>query len=66
MPGGLFSIGHSNHSLEHFLELLRQHQIEVIALESTGVVVDPVTNDLKRLHAMPLKQLPKSSGNALA
>jgi len=30
----------------------------IVALESTGVVVDPVTNDLKRLHAMPLKKLP--------
>jgi uncharacterized protein (DUF488 family) len=30
MPGGLFSIGHSNHTLEHFLELLRQHQVEVV------------------------------------
>ena len=27
----------------------------VLALESTGLVVDPVTNELKRLHAMPLK-----------
>ena len=27
----LFSIGHSNHALERFLELLRQHRIEVLA-----------------------------------
>jgi clan AA aspartic protease len=27
----------------------------VVALENTGVVVDPVTRDLKRLHAKPLK-----------
>lgn len=27
----------------------------VVALENTGVVVDPVTNTLKRLHAVPLK-----------
>ena len=27
----------------------------VVALESTGVAVDPVTNTLKRLHAVPLK-----------
>jgi clan AA aspartic protease len=27
----------------------------VVALENTGVVVDPVTNTLKRLHAKPLK-----------
>ena len=27
----------------------------VVALENTGVVVDPITNELKRLHAMPLK-----------
>lgn len=26
----LFSIGHSNHALERFLDLLRQHQIEVL------------------------------------
>lgn len=26
----LYSIGHSNHALERFLELLRQHQIEVL------------------------------------
>ena len=27
----------------------------VVALENTGVVVDPVTHTLKRLHARPLK-----------
>lgn len=27
----LFTIGHSNHSLEQFLELLRQHEIEALA-----------------------------------
>ena len=27
----------------------------VVALENTGVVVDPVTKTLKRLHAKPLK-----------
>jgi predicted aspartyl protease len=27
----------------------------VVALENIGVVVDPVTNTLKRLHAVPLK-----------
>jgi clan AA aspartic protease len=27
----------------------------VVALENTGVVVDPVTQQLKRLHARPLK-----------
>lgn len=27
----------------------------VVALENTGLVVDPVTKDLKRLHAKPLK-----------
>lgn len=27
----------------------------VVALENTGVVVDPVTKSLKRLHAKPLK-----------
>ena len=27
----------------------------VVALENTGVVVDPITYDLKRLHALPLK-----------
>jgi clan AA aspartic protease len=27
----------------------------VVALENTGVVVDPVTKTLKRLHARPLK-----------
>ena len=27
----------------------------VVALENTGVVVDPVTRTLKRLHARPLK-----------
>lgn len=27
----------------------------VVALENTGVVVDPVTRELKRLHARPLK-----------
>lgn len=30
-PSGLFTIGHSNHELEVFLDLLRQHQIEVLA-----------------------------------
>jgi clan AA aspartic protease len=27
----------------------------VVALENTGIVVDPVTNTIKRLHAVPLK-----------
>jgi len=27
----------------------------VVALENTGIVVDPITNTLKRLHAVPLK-----------
>ena len=27
----------------------------VVALESTGLVVDPITQNLKRLHALPLK-----------
>ncbi|HEV3003448.1 MAG TPA: hypothetical protein VGX78_03260 [Pirellulales bacterium] len=27
----------------------------LVALENTGLVVDPVTRDLKRLHAKPLK-----------
>ena len=27
----------------------------VVALENTGVVIDPVTRELKRLHARPLK-----------
>jgi predicted aspartyl protease len=27
----------------------------VVALESTGIVVDPITQNLKRLHALPLK-----------
>src|SRR5258708_18372462 len=26
----LFTVGHSNHSIERFMELLRQHDIEVI------------------------------------
>ena len=26
----IYTIGHSNHSLEHFLSLLRQHEIEVL------------------------------------
>ena len=32
----------------------------VVALENTGVVVDPVTKTLKRLHAKPLKGLFRS------
>ena len=27
----------------------------VVALENTGVLVDPVSQDLKRIHAKPLK-----------
>ncbi len=27
----------------------------VVALENTGMVVDPISNNLKRLHAKPLK-----------
>lgn len=30
MPEALYTIGHSNHSLEHFLELLRQHAITAL------------------------------------
>jgi uncharacterized protein (DUF488 family) len=31
MSSRIFSIGHSTHSLEQFLDLLKQHQIEVLA-----------------------------------
>ncbi len=31
MSAGLFTIGHSNHEQAHFLELLKQHQIDVLA-----------------------------------
>ena len=31
MPPSIFTIGHSNHSLERFLELLGQHAIEALA-----------------------------------
>ena len=30
MKSELFTIGHSNHSLEHFIELLRRHRIQVL------------------------------------
>jgi uncharacterized protein DUF488 len=30
-PGELWSIGHSNHSIERFLALLRQHEIATLA-----------------------------------
>ena len=29
--GGIYSIGHSNHSLEHFIKLLKQHGIRIVA-----------------------------------
>lgn len=31
MSNGIFTIGHSNHSIERFLELLRLHSIDVLA-----------------------------------
>src|SRR5688572_12699547 len=31
MPPTIWTVGHSNHTLEHFLELLRTHAIEVVA-----------------------------------
>jgi clan AA aspartic protease len=34
----------------------------VVALENTGVVVDPVTHELKRLHARPLKSARRLGG----
>ena len=34
----------------------------VVALENTGVVVDPITHDLRRLHARPLKSMPRIPG----
>jgi uncharacterized protein (DUF488 family) len=30
VPGGLYTIGHSNHSFELFVELLRQHRIDAV------------------------------------
>ena len=31
MPPTIWTVGHSNHTLEHFVELLRTHSIEVVA-----------------------------------
>jgi uncharacterized protein (DUF488 family) len=31
MPPTIWTVGHSNHTLDHFLELLRTHAIEVVA-----------------------------------
>jgi len=30
MEKGIFTIGHSNHSIEHFVELLKKHHIQVV------------------------------------
>src|SRR5947207_5774989 len=38
----------------------------VVALENTGITVDPTTHTLRRLHAKPLKHRTRSRPNAIS
>ncbi|WP_307785848.1 DUF488 family protein [Okeania sp. KiyG1] len=48
----LFTIGHSNHSIESFLSLLQKHQITALA----DVRSYPYSNYLPHFHQKNIKQ----------
>ena len=58
MKPELFTIGHSNHSLEQFLELLRLHRIEVLADVRSG----PYSSRLPQFNREPLKAALRAVG----
>lgn len=58
MKPELFTIGHSNHSLEHFLELLRLHSIQVLV----DVRSSPYSSRLPQFNREPLKAALRAAG----
>lgn len=54
----LFSVGHSNHTEEQFLELLRQHDIDVVV----DVRSQPSSRYNPQFNSGPLKTLVESAG----
>jgi uncharacterized protein (DUF488 family) len=56
--GMLLTIGHSNHSLEHFLGLLEQHGVEVLA----DVRSQPYSRYLPHFNARELQRALKEKG----
>lgn len=58
MKPELFTVGHSNHSLEHFLGLLRLHRIQVLV----DVRSSPYSARLPQFNREPLKPVLKAAG----
>ncbi len=58
MKPELFTIGHSNHSLEHFLELLMQHRVQVLV----DVRSSPYSARLPQFNREPLKAALRAVG----
>lgn len=58
MKPELLTIGHSNHSLEHFLELLRLHRVQVLV----DVRSSPYSARLPQFNREPLKAALRTAG----
>ena len=54
----VFTIGHSTHSAEAFLALLRQHQVEAVA----DVRSSPFSRFNPQFNRVPLEQFLKANG----
>jgi len=52
MPASIQTIGHSNHSADHFLHLLKSHRIEVVVDTRS----QPYSNYATHFDQSPLKQ----------
>jgi uncharacterized protein (DUF488 family) len=58
MPATIQTIGHSNHSADHFLHLLKSHQIEVVVDTRS----QPYSNYATHFDQSPLKQSLSTNG----
>jgi uncharacterized protein (DUF488 family) len=58
MPATIQTIGHSNHSADHFLQLLKSHQIEVVVDTRSR----PYSNYATHFDQSPLKQSLTTNG----
>jgi uncharacterized protein (DUF488 family) len=58
MPATIQTIGHSNHSADHFLQLLKSHQIEVVVDTRS----QPYSNYATHFDQAPLKQSLATNG----
>ncbi|MGL4612200.1 MAG: DUF488 family protein [Trueperaceae bacterium] len=54
----LFTIGHSNHSIEHFVDLLKRHHVQVVA----DVRSSPFSRHFSQFNASNLKAYLKRQG----